>query len=65
MQLSRDDAAVTLASINIQLSKLTSGNDRISEEVNTLKMSPVFAQSANRSSRAVSRDIPRRSRIDR
>ena len=57
--------AVILASINLQLSKLTSSNERISGEVNALKMLPVFAQSANRSSRVVSRDIPRRSRIFR
>ena len=56
VELSRDDDAVTLASINIQLSKLTSSNER---------MSPVFAQSSNRSSRGVSRDIPRRSRMFR
>ena len=63
VELSRDDDAVSLASINLQLSKLTSSNERISGEVNALKMSPVFAQSANRSSRVVSRDIPRRSRM--
>ena len=65
VELSRDDDAVTLASINLQLSKLTSSNERISGEVNALKMSPVFAQSANRSSRGVSRDIPCRSRMFR
>ena len=56
VEVSRDDDAVTLASINLQLSKLTSSNERISGEVNALKMSSPFAQSANRSSRAVSRD---------
>ena len=61
MELSRDDDA--LGSINLQLSKLTSSNEQISGEVNALKMSPAFAQSANRSSRVVSRDIPRRSRM--
>ena len=67
MEVSRDDDAVTLASINLQLSKLTSSNERISGEVglNALKMSPAFAQSANRSSRAVSRDSPRRLRMFR
>ena len=65
MELSRDDDAVTLASVNLKLSKLTSSNKRISGEVNALKMSPAFAQSANRSSRAVSRDIPDRSRMFR
>ena len=65
VELSRDDDAVTLASINLQLSKLTSSNERISGEVNSLKMSPVFAQSSNRSLRAVARDIPRRSRMFR
>ena len=63
MELSRDDDAVTLASINLQWSKLTSSNERISGEVNAPKMSPAFDQSANRSSRAVSRDIPRHSRM--
>ena len=57
MEVSRDADAVTLASINLQLSKLTSSNERIFGEVNALKMSPAFAQSANRSSR----DSPRRS----
>ena len=61
VELSRDDDAVTLASIYIQLSKLTSSNERISGEVNALEMSPAFAQSANRTSRVVSCDIPRRS----
>ena len=65
MEASRDDDAVTLASINLQLSKLTSSNERISGEVNVLKMSPAFAQSANRSTRAVSRDSPRRLRMFR
>ena len=65
VELSRDDDAVRLSSINIQLSKPTSSNERISGEVNALKMSPGFAQSAKRSSRAVSRDIPRRSRMFR
>ena len=65
VEVSRDDDAVTLASINLQLSKLTSSNERISGEVNALKMSSPFAQSANRSSRAVSRDSPRRSRMFR
>ena len=65
VELSRDDDAVTLASINLQLSKLTSSNERISGEVNALKMSPVFAQSSKRSSRGISRDIPRRSRMFR
>ena len=65
LELSRDDDAVTLASINLELSKLTSSNERISGEVNALKMSPVFAQSANRSSRCVFGDIPRCSRIFR
>ena len=63
VELSRDDDAVTLASINLQLSKLTSSNERISGEVNALKMSPAFAQSANRSSRVISHDTPRRSRM--
>ena len=65
VELSRDYDAVTLASINLQLSKLTSSNEIISGEVNPLKMSPAFAQSANRSSRAVSRDISSRSRMFR
>ena len=65
VEVSRDDDAVTLTSINLQLSKLTSSNERISGEVNALKMSPAFAQSANRSSRAVSRDSPRRLRMFR
>ena len=65
VEVSRDDDAVTLASINLQLSKLTSSNERISGEVNALKMSSAFAQSANRSSRAVSRDSPHRLRMFR
>ena len=65
VEVSRDDDAVPLASLNLQLSKLTSSNERISGEVNALKMSSPFAQSANRSSRAVSRDSPRRSRMFR
>ena len=48
-----------------RMAVLTSSNERISGEVNALKMSPAFAQSANRSSRAVSRDIPRRLRMFR
>ena len=46
VEVSRDDDAVTLASINLQLSKLTSSNEIISREVNALKMSSPFAQSA-------------------
>ena len=66
VELSRDDDAVTLASINLQLSKLTSSNERFfSGSVNALKVWPAFAQSDNRSSRAVSRDIPRHSRMFR
>ena len=61
VEVSRDDDAVTLASINLHLSS----NERISGEVNALKMSPAFAQSANRSSRPVSRDSPRRLRMFR
>ena len=37
VQVSRDDDAVTLASINVQLSKVASSNERISGEVNALK----------------------------
>ena len=48
MEVLRDDDAGSLASINIQLSKLTSSNERISGEVHALKMSPAFAQCANR-----------------
>ena len=66
VELSRDDDAVTLASINLQLSKLTSSNERFFYgPVNALKVSPAFAQYDNRSSRSVSRDIPRHSRMFR
>ena len=43
VELSRDDDAVTLAAINLQLSKLTSSNERISGKVNALIMPPALA----------------------
>ena len=52
LELSRDEDAATLMSINQQLSRLTATNDRISGEVAELQRSSAFSQSGNRRSRA-------------